>query len=143
MRQVLGIILVLSAIITELPLNGTPRKTQACERRSPNVINQVSNFLADDDEEEQKTVAAILNNFAGMIGNLVTIAQDPHNPVNVASNLGNLITGIGHIVAEALKRSLEEQNIPPQTRKKIMQAYEKHLIDIIKKSITKHTITLT
>lgn len=143
MRQVLDIILVLSAIITWLPLNGNPRKTQACERRTPNVINQVSNFLADGDEEEQKTVAAILNNFAGMIGNLVTIAQDPHNPVNVASNLGNLITGIGHIVAEALKRSLEEQNIPPQTRKKIMQAYEKHLVNIIKKSISKHAITLT
>lgn len=121
-------------------LVGIPRITPQASGPSqePGVIHQVSTYLADDDEEEAKTIAAILNNFAGMIGNLVTIAQDPNNPIHVATNLGNLITGIGYIVAEALKKSLIEHNVAPHIRKKIIQSCEQHLISAIRKSILRH-----
>ena len=131
----LAFMLALNSILIGISRT-TPQTSEPSQK--PGVIHQVSNYLADGDEEEAKTVAAILNNFAGMIGNLVTIAQDPNNPIHVATNLGNLITGIGHIVAEALKKSLIEHNVAPRVRKKIIQSCEKHLITAIRKTILKH-----
>jgi hypothetical protein len=77
-------------------------------------------------------VTAILNNFVGMIGNLITIAQDPNNSIHVATNLGNLITGIGYIVAEELKKSLIKHNISTNIHENSIQSCKQYLITAIR-----------
>jgi len=69
-------------------------------------------------QDHDEVVEQVLNTFTEMVGNFVSLTQDPNNPQHVAEYGGNLLIGIAKIAAQAFKRDLSEleshESITPQ-----------------------------
>ncbi len=67
---------------------------------------------SSSDADVDETTVIVLNNFAHIVSSFLNIIQDPNNPTNIAENVGSMVTDLGHILAQALKSSMQECGIP-------------------------------
>jgi len=95
-RLVLGIATLFSfAAFAQEVQEPVPKKCEQCRQQQQR------------DREAEEEVATVLTNFAGMVASFISMTQDPHNPRNIGSNLGNIVHGIGNIITAAVRGGIE------------------------------------
>jgi hypothetical protein len=111
-------LLSIGLLLSSITINAqkrTPIQNRAQENNLPAVahslVDQVSHFLAGNDQEEKQITQTILHNFAHMVGSFLQIVQDPHNPETITQNIGSMVTDIGNIITQALKTGFKNRNI--------------------------------
>ena len=91
--------------------NNTESSASTHPQDATDEVNAMDNSTlpVTNDEDSQET-QVLLNHFAGIVGNFLTMIQDPNNPQVVESSLANIISSTINFAFEVIKNDQLSSN---------------------------------
>jgi len=90
--------------------------------------------------QEQRETQEIVNNVAGMVGNFIAIAQDPHNPTSVGTHLSGLIANFINIAIHAFKE--ERTRLHNASAQEILDTIDPLFIEKLKMAVLRKALQI-
>lgn len=103
---------------------------------TPTTSTQTSTTTAAEEQETQD----IVNNVAGMVGNFIAIAQNPHDPTSVGTHLSGLIANFINIAIYAFKD--ERTRLAHASAQEIIATIDPLFIETLKMAILRRALQL-
>ena len=107
------------------------------------ATSEVEEFttLEEIEAADAQQTQAILTHFANIVNSFFGIVQDPHNPVNVGSNVANMLGSIVNIAVEAMTKHLPK-NASEQEIIDYVRSFEEELKLMLHELITAKALQL-
>lgn len=91
-------------------LNHKDSNQQSSQIKNPTDATEELNQIAQqpkphNQNNDETSTTVVLSHFANMVQNFIQIVQNPHNPVNVGTNIAQMFAGIINVALEAIKKS--------------------------------------
>ncbi len=95
--------------------NNTESLTSTPPQDATDEVNAMDNSASPvTDNEDAKETQILLNHFAGIVGNFLTMIQDPNNPQVVGQSLANMISSTINFAFEVIKNDQLSSDANPE-----------------------------